>query len=338
MSLLSVQSHLPDRFLSARADEMLDLLGQPTLFHLSGHRTEPLFVSILLHGNEDVGLLAVQELLRSHALRELPRALSLFVGNVSAARAGVRRLDEQPDYNRIWPSSETDGTIEHAMMRAVVDEMRTRAVFASVDLHNNTGKNPHYCCVNRIDHSTLQMASLFSRTVVYFLRPKGVQSMAFATLCPSVTCECGKVGDASGVAHAAEFLQTCLHLSEIPSHPVASGDIHLFHTLATVTVPQEITFSFTDGDAELTLSPELESLNFCELTPGTRIGHRQMESLRNLMVRDEQGRDVTDEFLVVDPENVIRLRCPAVPAMLTLNERVIRQDCLGYFMERLSVI
>jgi hypothetical protein len=30
----------------------------------------------------------------------------------------------------------------------------------------------------------------------------------------------------------------------------------------------------------------------------------------------------------------IRLRVPVMPSMLTLDERVVRQDCLCYLMER----
>ena len=56
---------------------------------------------MLLHGNEDTGWGAVRQLRTKDDGRELPRALSLFVGNVSAAKKGVRRLDGQLDYNHI---------------------------------------------------------------------------------------------------------------------------------------------------------------------------------------------------------------------------------------------
>lgn len=330
--LLRIVDRIPEGFLAARASDLLSLLQQPTLFHLPGRRAEPLFVSLLLHGNEDVGLKALQHVLRSHGAGELPRSVSFFVGNVLAAREGVRRLDAQPDYNRVWPSAETDGTPEHAMMRQIVEEMRTRHVFASIDLHNNTGKNPHYACVNHVDDSSLQLASLFSRTVVYFQRPKGVQAMAFAPLCPAVTCECGKVGDASGVSRAAEFLDACLHLSEVPPHPVAAGDVHLFHTTATVYVPSRMSISFAGRAAELQFVPDLESLNFQELRPGTVLAERQPGAHARLEVRNERGQDVTADYLH-QTGSQIRLRRPVTPSMLTSNEAIVRQDCLGYFME-----
>ncbi len=333
MSPLTVRDALPDGFLSVRAAELSTILPAPTLLHLAGRRTEPLFVSILLHGNEDVGLQAVQKLLTSISSQTLPRSLSIFVGNIGAARAGVRRLDNQPDYNRVWPGAEDEGTSEHAMMRRVTNEMESRRVFASIDLHNNTGRNPHYACVNRLAFPFLHLASFFSRTVVYFQRPRGVQSMAFAPLCPAVTCECGKVGDIAGVTHAAEFLEACLNLSEIPSHPVAAGDLHLFHTVATVKVPAATTFSFSSRDSELFFPADLESLNFQELQPGVVLARRRPGSTMGLEVRDESNRDVSADFLDLEAD-AIRLRRPVMPSMLTADERVIRQDCLCYFMER----
>ncbi len=190
-------------------------------------------MSALLHGNEDVGLRALQHVLKRFGDATLPRALSFFVGNVSAARRGLRHLGGAPDYNRVWPGTPDVQLPEAAIMRRVCESMAARDVFASIDLHNKTGLNPHYACVNRLTPEFLQLASLFSRTVVYFRQPLGVQSAAFAPLCPSVTCECGRTGDASGVAAAADFIEAALHLDAIPAHPVRHGDVHLFHTVAT---------------------------------------------------------------------------------------------------------
>lgn len=330
---LHIVEALPEGLLDADARTLHRILPGPTLVHLPGRRPEPLFVSALLHGNEDVGLLAVQRLLRAYAVRELPRALSVFIGNVAAARDNVRRLDGQPDYNRIWPGSDVARTPEHAIMEAVVDEMRARRVFASVDLHNNTGLNPHYACVTRLWHPDLQLAAMFGRTVVYFRRPLGVQTMAFAELCPSVTCECGKTGDESGIAHAEDFLEACLHLAEAPVHAVRPGDVHLFHTVATVRVPSTTTFAFGTSPAALVLGEDLEWFNFRELPAGTVFARCNGEPQQYLEVRNEAGEEVGEEFFERDGEH-IRLRRPVMPSMLTRDARIIRQDCLCYFMER----
>ncbi len=73
--MLRVVNEVPDAFLTARSIELKNLLRQPTLIHLSGRRPEPLFVSILLHGNEDVGLRAVQACLPHQSGKAVPRDL-----------------------------------------------------------------------------------------------------------------------------------------------------------------------------------------------------------------------------------------------------------------------
>lgn len=333
MPALAIRDGFPEGFLTVRATDLVEILPEPTLLHLPGRRREPLFVSILLHGNEDVGLVAVQKLLRAAGAQTLPRALSIFVGNVDAAHLGVRRLEQQPDFNRVWPGAEDDGTPEHALMRQVMAEMRARRPFASIDLHNNTGTNPHYACVNRLDFPFLHLAAMFSRSVVYFQRPRGVQSLALSELCPAVTCECGKVGDSAGATHAAELLEACLRISEIPSHPPAEGDIHLFHTVATVKIPPGTTFGFASPTADLSLPADLESLNFRELPPGALFATRRPGTDGRLEIRDESNQDVSAKYLA-DDAGEIRLRRSVIPSMLTRNEAVIRQDCLCYFMER----
>ena len=332
--MLRVLDRVPEGLLRAGVEELEDLLGGPTLIHLPGAIPEPLFVSTLLHGNEPSGLQAVQALLRRHAGgRELPRGLSWFIGNVAAARYRLRRLDGQPDYNRVWPGTAAPDSPEAAMMARVVEDMRARRVFASVDVHNNTGLNPHYACVNRVEHRFLRLATLFSRTVVYFLRPLGVQSMAFAGLCPAVTVECGKSDQALGAEHAEQFLDACLRLHELPDAPVPQHDLDLFHTVATVKVPARLSFGFADVDHDIRFSPDLDHLNFRELPAGTALGRVRNPNDVRLEAWDEQGDEVGARFFRTVGDE-IRTTRPLMPSMFTLDERVIRQDCLGYVMER----
>jgi hypothetical protein len=252
---------------------------------------------------------------------------------VAAAARGLRHLDGQPDYNRIWPGSELPPTREHALVEQVVDLMAKRGVFASVDVHNNTGLNPHYACVNRLDNRFLHLAALFSRTLVYFLRPRGVQSMAMARLCPAVTLECGKPGQPRGTEHALEYLDACLHLAEHNPHAVVPQDVDLFHTVATVRVRSDTRFGFGARGVDLELAPDLDRLNFRELPAGTLLGCLHSALGLGLEVSDEQGVDVTDRYLIAD-DRELKLRVSVMPSMFTTDHRVVRQDCLGYLMER----
>jgi succinylglutamate desuccinylase len=332
MPTLTRLSALPEGLLDTSAPELHRILPGPTLIHLEGRRRPELFVSVLLHGNEDTGLIGIQQVLRAHAGRELPRAMSLFIGNVRAAREGLRRLDEQPDYNRVWPGTKVHvDTPENALMREVRDTMAARGVFASIDIHNNTGLNPHYSVVNRLDAATLHLAMLFNRTMVWFRGPQGSQTAAFADFCPAVAVECGKPGHPANEEAAARFIEACLHLIDFPTRPVQEGDIDLYHTMALVKVAAEVRFGFGDATADLDLDPRLDHLNFVELQPGTVFGRTNLQ--KPLDVRDEAGQDAAQSFFhTIGGE--LRLCRPAMPAMLTLDARIVRQDCLCYLMER----
>jgi len=150
--MLTVLDHLPEALLNCEASELHKHLQGPTLIHLQGRDKSPLFLSVLLHGNEDTGWCAVRRLLNKYQGKKLPRDLSIYIGNVEAARFNARYLDQQPDYNRIWRVNKSDQLKpEHKMMQQVTNIMRQRKPFASIDIHNNTGINPHYACVNRLD-------------------------------------------------------------------------------------------------------------------------------------------------------------------------------------------
>ncbi|HET6786798.1 MAG TPA: hypothetical protein VFH49_02470, partial [Aquabacterium sp.] len=74
-----------------------------------------------------------------------------------------------------------------------------------------------------------------------------------------------------------------------------------------------------------------DHLNFRELDAGATFGFTRQPA--PLQVWDEAGQDVADEFFQV-ADGQLLLRRPSMPAMLTLDERVVRQDCLCYLMDR----
>lgn len=327
--------YLPPGFLDCTAKNLHQFIPGPSLIHLKGQKDKPLFISILLHGNETVGLHAVQMLLKSYMDQPLPRSISIFVGNVEAARLGMRRLDYQPDYNRMWPidANKAEESPEAKIMHQVTQIMQDMQPFASIDLHNNTGLNPHYGCINKLDNRFYHLASLFSSTVVYFTQPEGVQSSAFAKLCPAVTLECGHVNDQSGVQHAFEYLDACIQLAEIPDTPLSKNAMQLYHTVATVKVPKDSSFSFSDSTQDIYFNPELETYNFREIEAGTPFAITHPDKNVTLNVTDDSGNTVADKYFNFS-NNEIRSRVAFMPSMITSNEKIIVQDCLCYLMER----
>ncbi|MBF0625091.1 MAG: succinylglutamate desuccinylase/aspartoacylase family protein [Magnetococcales bacterium] len=327
--MLTVLHHLPPGLLEVPARELGKILSGPTLIHLVGRRSRPLFVSILLHGNEISGLLVMQTLLRGLDPEALPRSLSLLVGNVAAASRGVRHLPGQPDYNRIWCHEDTP---EAAMAARVVAAMARRDVVASIDLHNNSACNPHYACVNRLDGATLGLARMFAPAVVFSLLPNTLQISAFAELCPAVTLECGMPGEVVGIRAAVAVVRSCLERSDpVPDDP-PSGDLTLFHTVARICIPAEVSFGFDGAPGRLDLDADLPRRNFRPLPAGAEFARVRGGAGPALDVLNTLGGDAFDRYFI-HREGRICCRREFYPAMLTDNPEIIRQDCLGYVME-----
>ncbi|KWT97279.1 MULTISPECIES: M14 family metallopeptidase [unclassified Variovorax] len=339
--MLQQLDHLPPGFMTAAARELHRVLPGPTLIHLPGDAPERLFVSILLHGNEDVGLLALQSVLASYGARRLPRGLSVFVGNVDAAGAGVRRLDDQPDFNRIWSTAPPRTPYEH-MAAAVVEVMRQRAVFATLDLHNNSGRNPLYSCLSGTQRQHLVLARLFSPLAV-LIESQPSLGAAFAAFSPSISCECGEIGSAQGVFRAAALIDRCLRAGPaLFESGDASGEgesLDIFEAFAVLKVAESLSLACDDhgdNEADIRLLPEIESLNFRALEAGhviaTTAPQLAVEPLRAFGL---DGRPIAGLFR--HSERRVRLAQPAIAAMLTRDLRAIRQDCLGYLMRRVRL-
>lgn len=325
-------THIPDAFLNAKAEDLHAILQAPTLFHLEGINPQPLFICTLLHGNETTGLYAIQRLIKKYQDKPLPRAISLFIGNIAAAKENQRRLDTQDDYNRIWPGSHHSDSSEKDMMQTVTNIMKKKKPFASIDIHNNTGKNPHYGCINILNPHGLVLASEFSDIAVYFTDPKGVQSSAFSDFCPSVVLECGQTGDKSGEDHALSYLEDILQIDNLSSQN--SNNLKLYHTIARVLLPKAITIG--DNTSDLCLNTKLENKNFHQIKPGTEFAAINSTKDKLIIVNSESHEDVTDEYMEVKNDKLLFKKTITL-SMFTTNERAIRQDCICYFMEELRL-
>jgi len=325
-------NHIPDAFLDARAEDLHDILQAPTLFHLEGIKPQPLFISTLLHGDETTGLYAMQRLLKKHQDKPLPRAISLFVGNIAAAKENQRRLETQDDYNRIWPGSHHSDSAEKDMMQIVTNIMKKKKPFASIDIHNNTGKNPHYGCINILNPHGLVLASEFSDIAVYFTDPKGVQSFAFSDFCPSIVLECGQASDRSGEDHALAYLENILQIDNLSSQN--SNNLTLYHTVARVLIPKTVTIG--DSSCDISLNTQLEDKNFHQIQPGTEFASINSTKEKLVIVSSESHEYITDEYMEIKDGKFL-FKKPITLSMFTTSERAIRQDCVCYFMEELRI-
>ncbi len=329
-STLQFLNKLPDGFLELQVENILSLFPVPTLIHLQGVKPQPLFVSILLHGNEFSGLKAVQALIQSYH-GHLPRSLYLFIGNVSAAANGLRVIPGQIDYNRCWPGTEMSPNSETRMMQSIVDCVSADDLFAAVDVHNNSGMNPHYACMTDVTQDNQHLAAMFNHIGLVFRRPKGVSTMSFNGICPAVTLECGKPGDETGIKHATELLDALLHLDHFPEKAVAKHDLQLVRSYVTVNVRESVSIGFNMSDqSDLVFNKDFERWNFTEICPDYVFAHTRVN--QPLLVTDQRGCDITQQIIRVEDGKVF-LNRTLMPGMITTDEVIIRQDCLCYLME-----
>jgi len=162
-----------------------------------------------------------------------------------------------------------------------------------------------------------------------------VQSAALAPICPAVAVECGRAGDAAGVARAAELIGSALTMERLPDHPIPEGDLDLMQTFAIIKIPPDASFSYNGSDADFRLRPDLDHLNFCELDRGTFLGTLGRGASRRLDVLAVDG-GATEARCLEYVGGEIRLSRRAIPAMLTLDATAVRLDCVGYLMHRIG--
>ena len=328
---LKILNEVPSKLYTCKVTEVHEVLGGPTIIHLKGKLTKPIFLSALLHGNETTSFDVLSQVLNKYKNEELPRDLIIFIGNTLAAVEGMRHLPGQPDYNRIWQIGEGD-TPEHEMAAKVTAYVKEHKPFASIDIHNNTGKNPLYGCVNSTEPEFMALASHFGSNTVYFTEPHNVQSMGFCTFCTAITIEAGLPSEPRGVVAAFEFFDKIFHMDKITMNPERS-EFEIYHTIARLKVDERARIDFEDqgdGDSDLSFIPEFDSQNFKVVKKQTHLGHAK--NLKCIRVEDNNGRDLTNDFFKIEGSALVTNRT-FIPSMFTKDIYVMKEDCLGYIME-----
>lgn len=331
---LNIIHEVPKELYECDVKDVHGVLGGPTLIHLKGQKSKALFLSTLLHGNETTSFLVLQKLINNYKDKELPRDMIIFIGNTLGASEGLRHLPGQPDYNRIWKNGDTP---ENSLATEVFVYAKQFDLFANIDLHNNTGKNPFYGCINVISDNYVELASMFSEQVVYFTEPSEVQSMAFAELCPSVTIEAGLPGNPEGTIAVYEFVQDVLHLDNF-TDSFDHGHVEVYHTIGRIKVSKEATVDFEyseESKSDLSFVPEIDSKNFELLKKNTSLGYINNKEM--IYVLNNAGDLITKDILDIEGPKVKTNRM-LIPSMFTKDIYVMKEDCLGYIMEKMIPI
>ena len=338
-SNLTILEHIPSAFLSISHRQIKELFDTPTLIHLKGGKTPALFISILLHGNEFSGLQIMQEILKKYQITggyKLPRSIWLFVGNVDAAQMGVRVRDGQIDFNRAWPGTPEPDSDTAILIQEVMDTITKEELFASIDLHNNTGQNPPYGCISVVNEKNKYLSSFFNHIAMVFQSPKGVSTMAFDNICPAITLECSTPGNVPAIKRAFELIDDLMHMDHFPEKPLPAHDLQLVKNSATVKVNENITFCFEDEEYsdslgyDLTLVKNFDHHNFTLLEKNEVFAYSKID--KPFLVISPTGQDITGE-IIQNINGEISLKNALMPAMISMDKKIVLQDCLCYLLE-----
>ena len=313
-------------------------LGQPTLIRVPGRGEQaPRAVSCLLHGDESTGLEAVLRILR----RGLTYAFDLYVviGNVRAAATAPgfahRFLDDQEDFNRVWGLDDAT-TSQRLAADAILDRLRDAGLEALVDVHNNSGNNPFYAIATRDDPRDLNLATLFTSTLLRWDLTANTLMEALADDVAAVAVECGLPGRPESLAFAVDGLRRYLGEPPLPTDRVVR-DFDLLGGLRKVTIRPEVRFRFgrhaddrVDGDeVDFVVAADADLVNFVEVPAGHVIGHVRPGAGLPLHAVASDGTDVTMAHFTVEGNRVVTT-APATPVMMTRTVAAARKDCLFY--------
>lgn len=333
MENVKVLHSLPKGLLDTPINQLHDFLKGPTLIHIKGDSKKTIFISTLLHGNETSGVLALNRFLKQYENKKPPYSLCLFYGNTLAAAHGQRHLTSQRDWNRIWSPEELPECPEKKIATQVLKIAAKLPLMANIDIHNNTGNNPPYGCVNKLAPNFLKLAHIFDEKIIYFTEPHQVQSMAFAKFCPSMTIEAGMPGEENGIYLILKFLNKLMTIKDFTSLS-SPQNLKLYHTVATVKLPMGTTVDFDDNQHSFnhySLRRDLERLNFKDIPQDTHWGY----STNPLLVTHFKGHQVFHDFFQLS-HNHITTKSMFTPCMLTKDQTVLKSDCLCYIMEHIS--
>lgn len=328
----------PDEVLTGAPIDVVRRLAHPTLIRVPGRGTQaPRAISCLLHGDESTGLEAVLRVLR----RRLTYAFDLYVviGNVPAAIASPgfahRFLDDQEDFNRIWGLG-APTTKQRLAADAILDHLAAAGLEALVDVHNNSGNNPFYAVVPRDQPRDLNLATLFTTTLLRWDLAAHTLMEALPEHAAAIAVECGLPGRPESLAFALDGLRRFLGEPPLPTDRVVR-DFDLLGGLRKVTIRPEVRFRFgrhaddrvNGDDVDFLVAADADLANFVEVPPGHVIGHVRDGAVLPLHAVAADGTDVTGDHFAVDDDRVVTT-VATTPVMMTRTVAAARKDCLFY--------
>ena len=316
--IFDIRERIDEQLLGIEAHELHRYLSRATVFDLSQSAVRPFFVSTLLHGNETSGWNATRRF-----ITDFPDAsFVLFVGNVDAAAVQMRHLADEADFNRIWRQQPWSDAINQLLERF--------NPWCGVDIHNNSGPNPHYSVVTDHRASTLALAALFSKKVIFTDHTLDILAHAVSFHCPALTVETGTVDDPTSEQRAYDFLKRLNQLRRVPEPSV--NELETYETVGIVKVEHE------NGSLENfpRFDASLKQKSFSTLPAGSPFIDWLPAGWQVHVSDPAHDSDLTHDFLEFRDQSAF-LKCDVVMSMFTNTPLLAIQDCVCYFLKTTSL-
>ena len=321
---LDIRREISQEILECASTELHRYLDGPTIFDLSNNAI-PLFVSTLLHGNETSGWDAVRKFIQNRDLNQPENSLVVFVGNIEAAKTEKRRLPHQNDYNRIWCGGISK---EHCMAEQVVSYIAQKKPYFALDVHNNSGPNPHYGVLTNQLAECKSRARQFSDLAILALEQDEILSRRMNEICPAITIECGVPGEPRSSEVVYDYLCELTNpKSDTPTHT----DLSLYKAKYRVILKSATESGFEDFPE---FNCALDASNFALVEAGTLIATHASQNWF-FEVTDFDGLDLTHEYLNF-ANGQVTLKQDTILGMFTRSPENILFDCVCYVLEHLN--
>lgn len=313
-----VRDSFDEHLLNVEARELHRFLTGSTVFDLRQRGTIPFFVSTLLHGNETSGWDAVRRFISDY-----PEAsFVLLVGNVHAAAQNMRHLPHEVDFNRIWRQQPW-----HSNLKDLLEKYQP---WCGIDIHNNSGPNPHYSVVTDVRTSTLALATLFSNKVIFTDHTLDILAHGLSSHCPALTIETGTVEDPASEQRAYDFLERLNTVRCVPN--TLQCEPETYATIGIVKVEHE-----NGGiDNFPVFEQSLKQKSFKNLPAGSPFINSLPTGWRVNVLDPAHNRDLTNDFLEFRDDRAI-LKRDVVMSMFTHTPLLAIQDCVCYFLKTTSL-
>ena len=313
-------------------EEFLRKLGGPTFLWLPGlDTTRTRAVSTLLHGNESSGVRAVHRWIQEGHQPQVN--ILCFIGSIGAALAeplySHRCAPNGKDLNRCFrpPFQGLEGTIAQAMLK----ELHNTQPETLIDIHNTSGRSPAYGVTTQNGAVQEILAGIFCDNLVVTDLRLGTLMEATESSWPTVTIEVGGAQDQQ--AHELAF-RGFTRYAWAKNFPELSRPVTVTHHPIRVELQKGATVGYDSSpipDVDLTLTPDVDRLNFGTLAPHERLGWIGARGVEALWAKDATGQNLASRLFSVN-NGELRLVHPSRLMMATTNAAIAQSDCLFYIL------